>query len=292
MKPIIFLISALSFIGASAQHYTEKISREFTFEKSSQGNAIIVANINGDVIVTGYDGDKIIVEISKSVSGKTGERLEKGKKEIQLGVIDRADTIIFFVNDARHSFGRIKKGKNHDWNHQGWGYDWSDSRDQDVYDYEMDFVIKVPKNVSVMASTINEGRVSVENVRGAVSASNINGSIRLSNLTREAEARTINGDVDVEYASNPDKECRFYSLNGDINAFFRKGLAADLSFESFNGEFYTNVERIQSLPVTVQKTRSGEGFRYKVNGNRYQIGKGGALLDFETFNGNVYLKEQ
>ncbi len=32
--------------------------------------------------------------------------------------------------------------------------------------------------------------------------------------------------------------------------------------------------------------------KYKVKGNQYQIGSGGMLLDFETFNGNVYLKER
>jgi hypothetical protein len=98
--------------------------------------------------------------------------------------------------------------------------------------------------------------------------------------------------VDVEYTSNPSKDCRFYSLNGDINAFFRKGLAANLSFESFNGEFFTNINGIDQLPAILEKSEKGEGIHYKVNGNLYKIGKGGPLLDFETFNGNVYLKEK
>ena len=40
------------------------------------------------------------------------------------------------------------------------------------------------------------------------------------------------------------------------------------------------------------QTESGN-VKYKVNGNRFKIGSGGAtFLDFETFNGNVYLKEK
>jgi DUF4097 and DUF4098 domain-containing protein YvlB len=109
---------------------------------------------------------------------------------------------------------------------------------------------------------------------------------------READASTINGDVDIEYAKNPVKDCKFYSLNGDINAYFQKGLAANFSFESFNGDFYTDIEPLESLPVQVEQTKNGENVKYKVNGNRYKIRTGGPLLDFETFNGDVYLKER
>jgi DUF4097 and DUF4098 domain-containing protein YvlB len=156
----------------------------------------------------------------------------------------------------------------------------------------MDFTVKIPRSVNVMASTINEGNVEVLNVSGVVSAHNINGSIKLLNLSKEADASTINGDVDIEYAQNPLKACRFYSLNGDINAWFKKGLAANMKFESFNGSFYTNVESLETLPTEVRKENTNNGTKYKINGNQFKIGKGGALLDFETFNGNVYLKER
>jgi DUF4097 and DUF4098 domain-containing protein YvlB len=156
----------------------------------------------------------------------------------------------------------------------------------------MDFTLKVPFAMNVVVSTVNDGNIVIQQVGGAVQANNVNGSIKLANLTRETHASTINGDVDIEYDKNPGKECRFYSLNGDINAFFQKGLAANLSFESFNGEFYTNIDKIEHLPASVESSKKGEGIKYKVNGNRYKVGTGGALLDFETFNGNVYLKEK
>jgi DUF4097 and DUF4098 domain-containing protein YvlB len=155
----------------------------------------------------------------------------------------------------------------------------------------MDFTIKIPFSLNLIVSTVNEGDITVEKISGVIKANNINGSIHLANLKREADASTINGDVDIEYSANPQKDCRFYSLNGDINALFQKGLAANLSFESFNGNFYTNIDKLQPLPLKLEKTTNDEGVRFKVNGSRYQIGNGGFLLDFETFNGNVYLKE-
>jgi DUF4097 and DUF4098 domain-containing protein YvlB len=181
-----------------------------------------------------------------------------------------------------HNFGTRNK----------WTYNWEGNNDCDTkYDYKLDFTIKVPSSVNLVLSTINDGDISVENVNGVLKVENINGGIKLKNISREASATTINGNVDIEYAKNPNKACRFYTLNGDINAWFQKGLTANMAFKSFNGEFYSNVKSLESLPASVEKEQADGETKYKVNGNRFKIGSGGALLDFETFNGNVYLKE-
>lgn len=294
---IIIIIGLATMQFCNAQTFTDKITKELSFEKKGTENAVMVANINGDVKVTGYEGDKVILEVTRTITAKTQQRLEQGKKELQLGAIDRADTLIFYTEGACNSFGKTKNRK-HDWgSHSGWGYNWSESEGRGnhcdpPYDYAMDFAIKVPTYVNLMLSTINDGDITVENVKGALKVENVNGSIKLTSISREATATTVNGDVDVEYVTNPLKDCRFYSLNGDINAWFQKGLAANMSFESFNGDFYTNVDRLESLPVTVEKEKRDNGTKYKVKGNRFKIGNGGVLLDFETFNGDVYVKER
>jgi hypothetical protein len=294
MKAKILFVVLTVAQAAYAQDFSETISKEFIFEKPSPGNALILANIFGNVKVTGYAGDKILLEVKKSIQAKTDARLERAKEELQLGIIDRADTIIIYVSDGCNQFGkRNRRVGRSDSGHEGWGYQ---SQFQDnchiEYDYKMDFTLKVPVSLNLLVSTVNDGNITVENVSGAVIARNINGGIRLTDLQSQADAHTINGDVDIEYAQNPKKDCRFYSLNGDINALFQPGLSANLSFESFNGEFYTNVNALESLPLKVEKASHGEGIKYKINGNLYQVGRGGALLDFETFNGNLYLKEK
>lgn len=280
-----------------AQNFTDKITKELSFERKGAENALMVANINGDVKVTGYDGDKIMVEVTRKITAKTTERLEQGKTEIQLGVIDRADTLIVYVEGTCNNFGKRAKNER-SWNSpNGWGYNWSENSGRGrncnpPYDYTLDFTIKVPASVNLILSTINDGNVTVENVKGTLKVENVNGSIKLTGISREATATTVNGDVDVEYVTNPLKDCRFYSLNGDINAWFQKGLAANMSFESFNGDLFTNVDQLESLPVTVEKEERTNGTKYKVKGNRFKIGNGGVFLDFETFNGDVYLKEK
>jgi len=295
MKTIAFIIMIFLQLSAFAQTFTEKITKEFSFEKKSMDNALMVANINGNVKVTGYEGDKVVVEVTRTIKAKTQERLDKGKAQIKLGVMDRADTIILYAEGLCNRFGKQTNKKSGDWGRRnGWGYNWNDKDDdcKEWVDHSFDYVIKVPMTVNVMVSTVNQGDLEVENLRGGIMANNVNGSIKLSNITREANASTINGDVDITYTKNPEKACRFYTLNGDINAWFQKGLSANMSFESFNGELYTNVPQLESLPVVVEKRDTDRGTKFKINGNRFKVGNGGVVLDFETFNGNVYVKEK
>ena len=294
-KGITIVLLLVSIGLCQGQTFNEKITKEIGFESKSVSNALIVANINGSIEITGYEGEKVLLEVTRTIKAKTASRLEQGKKEIQLGMIDRADTLIFYVAGTCNKFGK-NKGEERNWgSDDGWGYNWSNCKDDRCdtpYDYTLDFNLKVPFSVNLLVSTINDGNIAVTNMKGDMRVNNINGSIKLSNILKEASASTINGNVDVEYVKNPDKACRFYTLNGDINAWFQKGLAANLSFESYNGEFYTNVDKLESLPAMVEKEQRDNSVRYKVNGNRFKIGNGGVPLEFETFNGDVYLKER
>lgn len=291
MKSII--VAGMLCISGSAwcQSQTEKISKEFSFEVKSASNALLVENINGSITVEGYNGSTIQVEVEKKISGKTAVRLDQGMKDIQLGVIDRADTIVLYVKGVCMNFGRLKGDRSRDGS--PWGYEWNNCEDDEQeYDYILNFKIRLPSSTHIRVSTINEGKVSVAGVTGKVSAYNINGDITLADISQATRANTINGDLDVEYAANPASDCKFYTLNGDINAYVKKGLSSNVSFKSFNGDFYTNLPELMELPTEVEKSKTDKGYKYKINANRFKTGNGGALLDFETFNGNVYLREQ
>ncbi|MBY0436534.1 MAG: hypothetical protein K2U26_20765, partial [Cyclobacteriaceae bacterium] len=185
-----FITTMLLLIAGSltAQTFNETIRKEFSFEKAGN-NTLMVQNINGDVKVEGHAGTNIVVEVLRRITGKTQARLEKGKQEIQLGVIDRADTILLYVQGTCTDFGKRPQGKKHSdkrprWN--GWGYDWNNCNgDGDCdkeYDYEMNFTIKVPANTNVLVSTINNGDVEVKGVGRYVLAENVNGGILLQNI--------------------------------------------------------------------------------------------------------------
>lgn len=277
-------------VVAVAQTSQETITKSLTFEKASMSNVFYLANINGSVTVEGYEGSSIEITAVKSIKAKTQDRLDRAKEQIQLGVIDRMDTILVYVQGACGQFG---KG-NENWrsNSQGWGYNWNDCEQE--FDFKMEFNIKVPFESNVYVSTINAGDVTVNGVEGSVSANNVNGAIFLSQIGSIRYAHTINGDVTLEFTKQPDYNASYYSLNGDIRANFPTSLSADLSFKSYNGELYTNIKELQSLPqqVTMKKQENESGVKYKLDGKTLmRAGKGGIVLDFETFNGDVFVKE-
>lgn len=297
-KNIIYKTGLLLLIPLciAAQKSTEKISREFTFEKKGSQNTLMIFNINGGVKVEGYSGDKILVEIEKTIEAKTDARLATRKEELQLGVLDRADTIMLYLKGVCGDFGKSDKNG---WKmgNSRWGYSWNDCnrRNGDCDkgdDYKMNFTIKIPRSVHLFISTVNQGDIEVTNTTGTLAAHNVNGSIKLTNISGSTIAKTINGQMDLDYSANPSGNSTYYALNGNINANFVKGLAAQLTFKSFNGDLFSSIENITPLSVAVEKYEKGEGIHYKVNGNRYRIGNGGPLLDFETFNGDVFLKER
>jgi hypothetical protein len=297
MKKILLTLGALVPGMLMAQQYSEKINKELTFEKKTAATTLIVLNVNGFVRVEGYSGDKVQVDVNKQIYAKTDARLERGKAEIRLGVIDRADTIILYVEGACNEFGRQKNFGSRQHRYGGWGYNWRNNcqgcDNEKDYDWDMDFIIKVPQGVNVLASTINNGDIEVKNTTAYSGAENINGSVKLENISGTGTyASTINGDVDVDYLKNPKEECRYYSLNGDVNVLFVKGLTANVGFESFNGDLYTNVDDLESLPSVMEKTNKGKGVAYKLGASRFKIRSGGPFLDFETFNGNAYIKEK
>lgn len=295
MKNILPILCVMMPLLSIGQSFNETITKEFQFEKKGKENAVMIMNIDGDIKVEGYNGDKIILEVNKQIYGKTNERLEKGKAEVQLGVVDLADTIILYVKGVScNEFGRTNRRNFRDGRYGGWSYNWdcNNSDDRRQYSWSMDFTLKVPMGVNVAASTVNNGQVVISNIQGRVVAENVNGGIKLSTIQGATYASTINGDVDLDYIKNPSGECRFYSLNGNINAYFIKGLSANVAFESFNGNFYTNVDQLESLPAELQKKSKGDGVTYKLGGNRFKVGSGGVFLDFETFNGNVYMREK
>jgi len=276
-------------VTATAQSHSETIKKTLKFEKQNSSNVLYVANINGSVKAVGYNGSEIQIEVVKKISAKSEERLEKAKELLGVGIIDRMDTIIVYVKGICAPFSNNRGN----WNENSrWEYNYNDC--EQSFDFKMDFIIKVPYSSNVYLSTINQGDVIAESIQGIVNAKNINGSIILDKIDRVTYAHTINGDLTINFNRHPSDKAYYYSLNGDIMANYSPGLSADLSFKSFNGDLFTNISKIEYLPhsVEVSKSDKGEGVNYKLEAKSLiRAGNGGVRLDFETFNGDVYIKE-
>lgn len=282
------IILALGSFSIFAQEHTEVIKKELQFSQINSNNLLTINNVNGSISVEGYSGKKILLEVKKTISGKTQAKLERGKKEVEVGVHEEDNGIIVYTKTPCSEV-RYAKSDDNTWHWRTWknNCNWGSG-----IHFNFDIIVKIPYNLNIDVSTVNDGDVLVQNVSGEVKANNINGSIALKKIAGKTHAHSINGNVDIEYSKNPAKDSKYYSLNGDINAYFQKGLSAKLTFESFNGDFFTNLDNIEMMPTLVKKKKKGDGINYELGGkSNMKIGNGSVLLDFETFNGNVYVKE-
>lgn len=282
-KLIIPILSGLVFSCSNAPaqdiKFSEKIHKEFTVSATT---TLAIYNINGFIKVEGYDGDKVILEIDKTISGKTQAIMEEGKNEFKLNFDQNSDSLIVYMSEPWDA----RPNRNQD--------RWNNHRKIE-YDYNLDFTIKVPKGINLIASTINRGDVNVTDVVGRLKANNVNGKITLKNVKNLYDAHTINGNVTVNYIALPPDDAKYYTLNGDLNITYPANFSADCEFKSFNGDFYTDFENVEKLPSKISKitTNEGKGTTHKLSkGSSIRIGNGGKNLKFETFNGNIFIKKQ
>jgi len=287
----LFLSATLS---AQVTTHKENIERTLRFSRASPDNLLIVQNISGNITVEGNDQPDIVVTVVKTIKAKHGDNLATGKAEIDLGVVEKEDVILLYMDNPclQNLPGTVSAEQLRE--EGGWNR-WGDCRWNPSYDYQLDYNIRVPRGVHLRLSTVNNGDIEVQNVDGALEINNVNGAIALSGVAGAVDAHTINGDLTVRYHRNPRDASTYYTLNGDISAYFLKGLNADVFFESFNGDLYTDIGEVEMLPPTLEKKRvdNEEGISYKVGSESgLRIGNGGLRLDFETFNGDAYLREE
>jgi len=285
-KIIVTLLLGMGIICAvragNDREFKERISKEFSLSADGSGSTLFIYNISGFIKVEGYSGNKVLLEMDKTISADDEKNLEIGKKEFRLAFDQKSDTVMAYIAEPFDSRP-----------HRNWQY--NDDRHDIDYNYNVDFTVKVPYGMNLHISTVNDGIISVSNVSGNLNVNNVNEAISIKNAKGTTVAHTINGDVTVNYLSNPSDESSYYTINGNITVSYQPGLSADIQFKSMNGDFYTDFPEAQRLPASVTKVKEkkGEGLVYKLNATTsVRLGKGGKIFKFETLNGNVYVKKQ
>ena len=210
------LFSAASVIGcvlivsASAQdfHKTYRIA---------PGGQIRIGNVSGDVIVTGYDGDSIVV---------TGTK--KGRDRDQVEVEDRSGT-------ANVDIGvRYPKNCN--------------------CDASIRFDVQVPRSVKYDFDHISSvsGDVKVTGVTGRLNASAVSGDVHIVDVSGTVSASAVSGDVKVEITRlDGSDDMKFNTVSGDVSVMLPGNLDADVDMSSFSGSIKTD------FPIEVRSERYG-----------------------------------
>jgi DUF4097 and DUF4098 domain-containing protein YvlB len=258
--------------------YEEKISKKFNV---NQGDELAVYNLNGPIVIEGVDGNEVTVDVVMKIKASTNEKLENAKSTVKIDFEKEEQGLVFFTSKPYNTKPQDKvKYKNYE------------SVDYEVY---LSYTVKVPNYLKLKLSTINDGDILVDNVNGKIKVNNINGQIKLNDVKDALDVRTINGDVIINFNTNPAENASFYTLNGNVEITVPDDLQAICQFKTFNGEFFTNFDDIENLPSVVKqdKVENSKGTTYKVNSEEsIKFGKGGAELKLETFNGDITVKKQ
>ena len=270
------LLILMALINPDLKEDKVEINKTYTLENPAE-MAVIIDNINGDVEVEASSDNKVYLSVIIEMSAKSDELLAKAKKELELGELMTDDSLIFYTKAPF-----IKKCR--------WGnYAGYNMRDQPKYNFKYQYKLKVPKNVSLEAKTINRGDVLVQNVDGPVKACNVNGKVDIRNARKVLQASTVNGDVTINFLESPKEAIDFHTVNGDFNFQLPKDFSAKVYFDSMNGDMFTAFDYQPMSPKVEKSTENG---KFKIGTKTgVEIGSGGPELSFKSINGNVYLKK-
>jgi hypothetical protein len=158
----------------------------------------------------------------------------------------------------------------------------------------LDLELKIPQDVKLKIGTVNDGEVSVENVKGELEVNNVNDKITLTNISGSVVANTVNGDVDVTFKMvDPKAPMAFSTLNGDVNVTLPADTKANLKLKSDNGDVFSDFDiDIDKTPSKIDKTN--EPGMYKIKKDDWVFGKingGGPEMMMKNMQGNIYVKK-
>lgn len=143
-------------------------------------------------------------------------------------------------------------------------------------DIKVDFAVKVPAGVALIARTIN-GEISATNLTSNVTSSTVNGEITIS-TSGYAQAVTVNGEIHAKMGdANWPNALEFKTVNGEISLDLPASLSTEVKINTFNGAISSE------FPFTA----GGKMNARQVVGT---IGNGGRSLTLKTLNGNVTLR--
>jgi hypothetical protein len=264
MKHVIFGLAV-----ALALHAAEEKSTE---HKAFSGvRELVIDNISGFIEVTASTGGSVEMDIEKTLGGSSADRISLAKKEISLETTQEGGLVRLVVD------GPFRRYSN--WH--------------DVYKFNYDFKVRVPRDVKLELRTVNNSHINVEGTAGDYAIYNVNGPIEMKDIEGSGTIHTVNGGVKVTYARNPQAATSFKSVNGSLDISFRTGLNADVKMKTMNGGLYTDFD-VSSMPVaaTAAENRNGKFVWSSRRMTGVRIGQGGPELEFETLNGNVMIKNR
>ena len=203
-KQFCFTIAlALFGFGLSATAAAQDFQKTY---RIGAGGQIRIGNVSGDVIVTGYDGDSIVVTATK-----------KGRDRDMIEIEDRS------------AAGNLDIGVRYP--------------KQCNCDASLQFDVQVPRSVLYNFDRISSvsGDVRVTGVTGRLHASAVSGDVTIQDVSGTVSASAVSGDVGVVINRlDGADDMKFNTVSGDVNVSLPSSLDADVDMSSFSGSIKTD----------------------------------------------------
>jgi hypothetical protein len=245
------------------------------FSDPSRPKSLHASLINGGITVKGYDGKEAIIESRSSSDGEEREHRREHPPRGAEGMKRITNTAMGLTAEEEDNVLTVGAHPGHNVN----------------------LVIQVPVNTSLKLSCINDGDIVVDRISGEIEVNNTNGGVKLTNVSGSVIAHALNQNVVAKLSQvTPNKSMSFSSLNGDIDVTFPADTKARVKLKTDNGEIYTDFDiRLDAggqKPV-IEDGRANHGkYRVRVDHAMYgTINGGGPEFQFQTFNGNIYIRK-
>lgn len=221
------------------------------------GKTLTIQNINGTVTAVPSGSNQ--VEVTGIKHARRGD-----PASVQVRVEQGSDGVVIctiYEGDGRSSCNDRRSSHN------------SNNRN----DVAVDFTVRVPTTVPLVASTVN-GDVTAKGLASTAKVTTVNGDAEVE--TRGfAEASSVNGSVNVVMGrANWGGEARYSSVNGAVSVTLPGDASTDVRASTVNGSIETD------FPLTVQG-------RFGPRSVRGTIGSGGRSLVLNTVNGSITIRK-
>ncbi len=195
---LLFFSFILAVTATSAQDFQQTYA-------IAAGGHIKVRNISGNVTVTGYDGNSIIVTAVK-----------EGRDRDLVNVEDRSsgDTIDLAVRYPQKGNANAS----------------------------VDFDVRVPRSVEYNFDRLSSvsGNVQVAGVTGRLKVESVSGNVDVKGVSGIVSASAVSGDVNVDLTHAGPGDMKFSSVSGDVMVKAPANLDADIDMSTISGGLKTD----------------------------------------------------
>lgn len=233
----------------------DELTEEFhkSYPLSPTGR-VSIANINGDVHISAWDGNEVKVDAVKRAYSP--ERLS----EVTIDVVSAADSIAIKTKypERNQTF---------------------DDRNRENSSASVEYTLTVPRNARIDNAELINGSLDITGVNGDVNLSLINGEVKAGDLSGDVKISTINGRLEANLARlHESKSVNLSSVNGPIVLIVPAGTNANVKASTVHGKITNDFGWTVNEGQYVGRDLAG------------QVGSGGLRIRLSNVNGSIAIK--